>query len=68
MAPLQVVQLVVGLGLVVFGIRGMPGVGSLVQRRDIAHTWRHGALVFAALTYAIVVPALGAVLVLGSFR
>ena len=66
MEPLQMIQLVAGLAFVVFGIRGMPGVRSLVRRPDVAHTWRHGALVFAALTYAIVVPSLGVIMVLGS--
>ena len=68
MSAADAVQLVAGLTIVAFGIRGLPGARSLVRRRTVAHTWKHGALAAAALIYAIVVPALGAVIALGAFQ
>jgi hypothetical protein len=62
------IQLVAGLVVVVLGVRGLPGVRSMVRRKTIAHTWKHGALVAAALLYAIVVPSVGAVIALGAFQ
>lgn len=62
-----IAQVMVGAAIVIAGITGVPGVRGLVRRPDIAHTWKHGALVAAALIYAIVVPAVGMVIVLASF-
>ena len=56
--------LAAGVVMVVAGIRGMPGTRRLLSKPGVRHTWRHGALVSAALTYAITVPAVGAVLLL----
>lgn len=58
------VLFVLGGTVIVLGVRGMPGARRLLARPGVRHTWRHGALVFAALTYAIVVPAVGALIVL----
>jgi hypothetical protein len=62
--PADWVLMATGVAVIAFGIRGMPGTRRLLARPGIRHTWRHGALVFAALTYAIIVPAVGALIVL----
>jgi len=55
----DIVLMVLGGVLVVAGVRGPPGMKRLLRRHGIVGTWRHGALAFGALIYAIVVPTLG---------
>jgi hypothetical protein len=55
----DIILLVLGGVMIIFGVRGPPGMRRLMQRNDIVGTWRHGALVFGALMYSITVPTLG---------
>jgi hypothetical protein len=55
----DIVLMILGGMLIIAGVRGPPGMKRLLRRHGIVGTWRHGALVFGALIYAIVVPTLG---------
>ena len=58
-SPGDVALVVLGIVLIVAGVRGPPGLQRLLRRPGISGTWRHGALVFAALFYAVTVPVIG---------
>ena len=52
--PSDVVLIVLGMVMIVMGVRGPPGMKRALSRRNVIGTWRHGALVFGAL-----VPTMG---------
>jgi hypothetical protein len=58
----DVVVMVLGAVMVVFGVRGPPGYRRVMTRPNVLGTWRHGALVALALIYSIFVPTLGVVI------
>ena len=57
--PGDIALIVLGLVMIVMGVRGPPGIKRALRRQDVVGTWRHGALVFGALIYAITVPTMG---------
>ena len=53
-----------GIGFVVLGLRGLPGMRRLLRNPRVAGTWRHGALIFLAIVYSMTMPTLGVIVVL----
>ncbi len=57
--PGDIVLIVLGAVMIVMGVRGPPGIKRALRHHKVVGTWRHGALVFGALLYAITVPTMG---------
>lgn len=53
-----------GIGFVILGLRGLPGMRRLLRNPRVAGTWRHGALIFLAIVYSMTMPTLGVIVVL----
>jgi hypothetical protein len=53
-----------GIGFVILGLRGLPGMRRMLRSPRVAGTWRHGALVFLAIIYSMTMPTLGVIIVL----